>query len=277
MDRCIAAMGLVAEQLDQPMMHWTMSYAHATQALISGDTGKAEELVFQALQLGTDSGQPDTGVYFGVQFMATNLQRGTLIELVPLIEQMATEITDNVHPINAALVLALADGDRTDEVRQLLEKSAGTGFNFLVDASWSIVMCGFAEGAIEMADPRFPRPLFDHLAPWANQWCTTGITAQGPISHYVGGLAAVLGRHDEADMLLRAGGVDGARARAKFFGARTDLQWGKMLAERRGPGDAEKGRALLTGAHTVAVANGYGNVERRAAEALQRLEDRGSG
>lgn len=29
MDRCIAAMRLVAEQLDQPMMHWTVAYAHA--------------------------------------------------------------------------------------------------------------------------------------------------------------------------------------------------------------------------------------------------------
>jgi class 3 adenylate cyclase len=274
MDRCITAMGVVAEQLDQPMMHWTMAYARATQALISGDIGQAEELVFQALQLGTDSGQPDTSVYFGVQFMATNLQKGTLVELVPLIEQMATEITDNVHPVNAARVLALADGDRTDEVRQLLEVSAGTGFNFLVDASWSIVMCGFAEGAIEVADPRFARPLFDHLAPWAYQWCTTGITAQGPISHYVGGLAAVLGRHDEADTYFSQAASMCARARAKFFGARTDLQWGKMLAERRGPGDAERGRALLIKAHTVAGANGYGNVERRAAAALEMLNGR---
>jgi hypothetical protein len=274
MDRCIAAMGLVAEQLDQPTMHWTMSYAHATQALIAGDTGKAEELVFQALQLGTASGQPDTSVYFGVQFMATNLQKGTLVELVPLIEQMATEITDNVHPINAALVLALAEGDRADEVRQLLEESADTGFNFLVDASWSIVMCGFAEGAIEVEDPRFARPLFDHLAPWANQWCTTGLTGQGPISHYVGGLATVLGRLDEADAYFAQAASMSTQARAKFFGARTDLQWGKMLAARRGPGDAERGRALLTQARTVAGANGYGNVERRAAVALHMLDGR---
>jgi class 3 adenylate cyclase/tetratricopeptide (TPR) repeat protein len=274
MDRCIASMGLVAQQLDQPMMHWTMTYVRATQALISGDTGQAEELVFRALELGTGSGQPDTSVFFGVQFMATNLQKGTLVELVPLIEQMATEITENVHPINAALVLALADGDRTDEVRHLLEESADTGFNFLVDASWSIVMCGFAEGAIAVADPRFARPLFDQLAPWANQWCTTGITGQGPISHYVGGLAAVLGRLDEADDYFAQAAAMNARAGAKFFGARTDLQWGKMLAERGGPGDAERGRALLSQAHAVAGTNGYGNVERRAAAALQVLDGR---
>jgi class 3 adenylate cyclase len=274
MDRCIAAMGLVAEHLDQPMMHWTMTYVHATQALISGDTGKAEELVFKALQLGTDSGQPDTNVFFGVQLMATNLQKGTLIELVPLIEQMATEITENLHAVKAALVLALADGDRTDEVRQLLEEFVGTGFNFLVDASWSIGMCGFAEGAIEVGDPRFARPLFEQLAPWADQWCTTGITAQGPIGHYVGGLATVLGRFDEADTYFAQAASMSTRARAKFFGARTDLLWGRMLAVRGAPDDVGRARALLTQAHTVARANGYGKVERRAAAALQMLDDR---
>jgi hypothetical protein len=133
-------------------------------------------------------------------------------------------------------------------------------------------MCGFAEGAIEVADPRFARPLFDQLVPWANQWCTTGITAQGPISHYVGGLAAVLGRHDEADIYFGQAASMSARARAKFFGARTDLQWGKMLGHRRGPGDNERARALLTKAHTVARTNRYGNVERRAAAALRTLD-----
>jgi class 3 adenylate cyclase len=275
MDRRIAAMGLVAEQLDQPMMHWTVAYAHATQALISGDIEMAEEFVFKAFQLGTDSGQPDTNVFFGVQLMATNLQKGSLIEVVPLIEQMATEITENLYAVKAALVLALADGDRTDEVRQLLEEEfVDTGFKFLVDALWSIGMCGFAEGAIEVGDPRFARPLFDQLAPWADQWCTTGVTAQGPIGHYVGGLATVLGRFDEADAYFAQAASMSTRARAKFFGARTDLLWGRMLVARGNPDDAARARALLTQARTVAVANGYGKVERRAAAALHMLEVR---
>jgi hypothetical protein len=58
----------------------------------------------------------------------------------------------------------------------------------------------------------------------------------------------------------------------KFYAARTDLLWGRMLAERQVSGDTEKARDLLTKAHTVAVANGYGNVERRAAAALQLLD-----
>jgi hypothetical protein len=58
---------------------------------------------------------------------------------------------------------------------------------------------------------------------------------------------------------------------AKFYAAVTDLDWGCMLGERRAEGDTERARNLLTRAHTAATAHGYGNVERRAAAALQHL------
>ena len=45
-----------------------------------------------------------------------------------------------------------------------------------------------------------------------------------------------------------------------------------MLAERDAPGDTERARDLLTAAHAAAVAHGYANIERRAAEALEHLD-----
>jgi len=45
-----------------------------------------------------------------------------------------------------------------------------------------------------------------------------------------------------------------------------------MLAERRRTGDHEKAREKLTRARRTATANGYGNIERRATEALQLLD-----
>ena len=59
---------------------------------------------------------------------------------------------------------------------------------------------------------------------------------------------------------------------AKFFASSTDLLWGRMLAQRRAPGDLEKARALLMSAYGMAVDLGYGGVARRAAEALGTLD-----
>jgi len=95
--------------------------------------------------------------------------------------------------------------------------------------------------------------------------------AANPVSHQLGGLATVLGRYDQADAYFAQAVVFSDRVGAKFFAARTHLSWGKMFAECRATGDTEKARDLLTKAHTAAAANGYGMVERRAADALQLL------
>ena len=57
------------------------------RALIAGDTDRAEQLATEALQIGTDGGEPDAAVIFGGQLMIVSVQRGTMGELVPLIEQ----------------------------------------------------------------------------------------------------------------------------------------------------------------------------------------------
>jgi hypothetical protein len=134
-------------------------------------------------------------------------------------------------------------------------------------------MVSYSDAAIECHDPRYAGPLFDRLAPWADQWSTTsGPTVEGPVSLFLGGLATVLGRYDEADAYFVSSASSSGRSNAKFFGARTDLLWGRMLAQRGGPGDIQKARNLLTKAHSSAATNGYGTVERRAATALHLLD-----
>lgn len=95
----------------------------------------------------------------------------------------------------------------------------------------------------------------------------------GPVSLYLGGLATVLGRYDEADAYFAQSSAYSSRVGAKFVAARTDHLWGTMFAERQAPGDIVKARDHLTKAHSVAAANGYGTIERRAADALQLLDD----
>ena len=70
MDRCIEIMVLLAEQLDQPILNWTNTFHRAKRALIAGDTDRAEQLATEALQIGTDSGQPDAAVIFGGQLFS---------------------------------------------------------------------------------------------------------------------------------------------------------------------------------------------------------------
>ena len=67
-------------------------------------------------------------------------------------------------------------------------------------------MLAYAQAAIGCRDAKYAGPLFDRLAPWADQFSTAGITADGPVSHALGGLATVLGRYNEADGHFSAAG-----------------------------------------------------------------------
>ena len=272
MDRCLEIMGPVADRLDQAILNWIDAYFRATRAQIAGGMERAERMAALALQIGTDSGQPDATMFFGSQALVINIQRGTVGELIPLIEQLVADGGSIADVYTSTLALALADADRTDEARQLLEGFATRGFDLPENGVWLTAMVDYAAAAIACRDRTYAGPLFDRLAPWADQLCLTPVTALGPVSQYLGGLAGVLGRYDEADSYFAQASRFNARVGAACFAAQTDLWWGKMLAERQAPGDARKARDLLTKAHTVAAANGYGTVERRAADALQLLD-----
>jgi class 3 adenylate cyclase/tetratricopeptide (TPR) repeat protein len=270
-DRCYAMAGEQAQQLNQPSHNWTYTFNLAWRAQIAGDTDRAEQLATEALQIGTDGGEPDAVVLYGVQLAMVSWQRGSLGDLAPLIEQMAAE-SPGLPTLLSLLAMAQVEKDRTDDARQLLAEFAAADFDLPVDMNWLTGMVGYAEAAIECRDPEYARPLFARLAPWVDQLSATGsATAEGPVSHYLGGLATVLSSHDEADRYFARAAEFNHRIGAKFFAARTDFSWGRMLAERRAPGDAERARELFTRAHTSAVSNGYGGVERRAASALQGL------
>ena len=271
-DRCLNLMGALAEDLNQPMFSWIHKIWCAQRSLIAGDIDQGEQLANEALQIGTDGGEPDATLFYGGQLLYVVWQRGTVVDLIPLLDQSDADMADVPRQtIYAGKAMAHADAGQLDEARHLLSELATRGFDFPIDMNWTMAMVYCAEAAIECQDTRYAGPLFDHLVPWADQWSSTSIISQGPISHYLGGLATVLGRYGEADTHFALAAASSARAGAKFFAARTDLSWGRMLAERNGPGDAEEARRLLTQAHTAAVAHRYATVQRRAAAALQTL------
>jgi hypothetical protein len=273
MDRCLEIAGSLVQQLDQPIWQWAHTITRAQRAMIAGDIGETEQLAVEAFQIGTDSGQPDATIYFGAELFLVNFQRGTLGTMIPQIEEMSAD-APGIPPLFIAGLLATAhvEAGRLDDARNILAEFEAASFILPLDRVWFTAMSCYAEAAIECRDPAYAEPIFDRLSPFFGLVSTVGgITAEGPSSHFIGGLASVLGRYDEADTYFAQSAAMGERMGAKFFTARTDLLWGKMLVERHSPGDIEKARDLLTKSHTLAVANQYGNVERRAASALQSL------
>ena len=267
-DRCLAITNELVQQLGQPTFAWGHHFLSATRAQIAGDVDRAEHLANLALQIGSDSGEADAFLLYGAQFIAASWQRGTMATLIPLIEQA---IADNpgVPGLSAALAAAHVDAGMHDVAQHELE--LGLHSTSPASGAWLTEKTMFAEVAVECRAAGPAAVLFESLAPWADQVSASGMTAEGPVSHYLGGLASTLGRHDEAESFFAKSTEWCDRAGAVHFGVRTDLWRGRLLAERRGPHDLERARELLTKTHAASVAAGYGGVERRSAAVLQSL------
>jgi len=271
MDRCFELKTPLVQQLNQPFLTWVHTLQRVTRALIAGDTDEAERWATEALQVGIDGGQPDAAVIFGAQFIMVSLWRGTLRDLIPMIEQ-AIDDNSGLPVFVAVLALAHSEADHVEESRHLLEGFAASGFDLPLDPTWLTGMIAYADAAAELGEPEFSGPMLELLSPFADQWLYTDVATSGPISRTLGGLATALRRYGEAESYFSHSVAAGHRTGAKFFVARSQLSWGRMLLERRDSRDNETARKLLTSAQATGVLCGYGTIARRAASALADLD-----
>ncbi|MGO8871887.1 MAG: ATP-binding protein [Acidimicrobiales bacterium] len=270
--RCLESMQSLSARLRQPTLMWMTSFKEAGQAIMSGDPERAEELVNVAFQIGTDCGQPDAFAIYASQLMYVRDQQGRLSELVSLIDKAVAE-NPGLPAFRPILASAHLEAGNDATALELLDSAAADGFASLpLDLAWIMGMTFYALVAVEL-DAREPaQKLYDMLSPCHEQLPFIGTLGFFPVALSLGGLAAILGRFDKAEAHFAEATELSIRGRMKFFAARTHLDHGRMLAVRRGPGDADKARDLLTKARTGAEEHGYGSVGRRAVEALQLLD-----
>ncbi len=274
MDRCLAIHGDMADALGQPLFSWGHAFVLSLRAQIAGDAQAAEKFAVEALEIGTQGGQPDAALIFAGQMNIVAGQLGTQHELVPLIEKMAHETRDIPRSFFLSLLAkAYVEGDEFAQASELLDEFAGMGYELPLDQLWLTGMVDFAEATIECNDRRHAVRLLEELEPWSAQLPATGGSALSPVSHYLGGLATVLGDFDRAERYFEQSADMCRRMGAIFFGARTNLLWGRMLVRRGLPGDADRGHRLLTEAVEVARSRSYGGVERQATTALSGSTD----
>jgi hypothetical protein len=124
---------------------------------------------------------------------------------------------------------------------------------------------------IELKATRPAHTLSELLSPYHEQVPFIGTLGFFPASLSLGGLASVLGRYDEAEAHFTEAAELAARGQMQFFAARTQLDWGRMLALRGRPGDLDGAGAHLEQALGVALSLGYSGIERKANTELLNL------
>ena len=257
----------IADELGQPVPRWSARWIEAVKALLAGHLDRAEELVEEAAQVGSDSGQPDALTFYTGQLQQVRWAQDRGDELVEIFEQ-GVEDNPDLSPYRALLAWTYCDVDRTDDARALLDPVAAGGFEEIPkEMLWLSTMVQWAEVATATGHLEAAAKLYELLEPWSDQFPCMSITTWMPAAHYLGLLAATLGRHEEADAhfaraLELEEGLD-----APLFAAATRLAWGHALLKKDAADGDGRARELLERALADGRELGITRVERRA-EAL---------
>jgi hypothetical protein len=142
--RCLDNLRTLSERLRQPTLMWMTRFKEAGVALMAGDPERAEQLATTALQIGTDSGQPDAFAIYGSQLMYIRNQQGRLGELVPLIDQVVGE-NPGLPAFRPILAAAHLEAGSDSTALELLDSEAADGFASLpLDFVWMMGVTCYA-------------------------------------------------------------------------------------------------------------------------------------
>jgi DNA-binding SARP family transcriptional activator len=273
MRRCFGIAWSLAERLDQPLLTWHRAQARAHRALLAGDTTEAKARAVEALDIGTRGGQPGAVTIFGYQIGGVRAQRGVFRDdAVAPIERARVQFPGFRDWLTAMLAQEHARVGRLALAQELLDEFAATGYEPSPEPNgWLYTMIYFTDVAVACTDDRAAAALYERLVPYADQVPTRGSVPCPPIHHYLGKLATLLRRYEQADHHFARAAAFAERCGAAYFAAEIDLAWGQMLLHRRHAGDERRARGHLDSARSTAADGGYADVERRATAALERL------
>ena len=187
----------IADRFRQPTTLWLRCADEANLAIIAGQLDRAGQLAATALEIGQVS-EPDALACFAAQQTSIAFERGSVGELVPLVEQAARD-NPGVPGFRATLALALSATSRTQEARGLLEGAVASRFTEAPhDVTWLAVACILAEVSSRLEHVPAAAVLYRILEPWNGQIAFPAFGVWGPVALYLGSLALVLGDPEAA-------------------------------------------------------------------------------
>ena len=252
-DRLLARLTTVAAQLAQPFLRWYDALARAKRCAISGPADEAERLAYRALEIGRQAGQPDSALWFVGQVLAARFLQGTLDRGTPHMPDLvdrpgaALPISPEITPTpsmplltGAAMSLILCEVGRLDDARGHFDLLMSSGLDHLPPDYLALLIPVYASVACaRLGDTARAERLHEILEPQRDRLVTTGASWFGATSHYLGLLAATLGRPDEADERFAAAEQTYVSLRAAPWLARLRSDRAAAhLPGRRGDADA---------------------------------------
>jgi tetratricopeptide (TPR) repeat protein len=203
-----------AHEVGEPAMRWCSSILDGFTAMMEARFAEADSIVAEALELGLRSGDADAFPFFLMQYSVLGIFAGRHDELFPVAQQAIESDPFLELPFRVSYAILCCEVGRREEASTLLhDVMAGELGPIPHDHTRTTTLIALAVVAYELDDVAGAEWMYPQIVPMADEVSFNGVTSQGPISAYVGKLAFLLGRYDEAERYLL-----GALATAEAFG-----------------------------------------------------------
>jgi DNA-binding CsgD family transcriptional regulator len=166
---------------------------------------------------------------YGLQMFAIRREQGRLHEAAPVLELAARHEETGVWlPGLAAMYVELG---MLDKARAVVTRLAPDDFAAVPrDSLWSATGTFLADACIALEDSQHARPLYRDLMKFAGQNLMVGMTVCfGPADRVLGGLAGVLGRHDDAEEHFLTATALAQRSKSAVWLARAQYEHARHL------------------------------------------------
>jgi tetratricopeptide (TPR) repeat protein len=269
-EAALAAATIVAQELRQPAQLWQVRAARAMLALAAGRLTEAEELIEQALALGEHAQRRIAIPTHTLQRYTLRDFQGRLAEIEPTIQMAVAEYSS--QPVyRCALAHLHARLSHTRHAQRALDELAADDFTALpLDNEWLYATSLLAEACSLLHHAGGASVLYRMLSPYDGYNAVdTPDAIRGSVSRYLGQLAAVTARWNEAVTHFEDALAMNARMGFLPWLSHTRHDYARVLLRRKARGDTERAAELIGEAITAYRELGMDIWAAKAAE-LQR-------
>lgn len=225
----------LAQELRQPYWMALSKTTSATLSLAAGRFEEAESVIEEAGAVGQRLHAASIEFYSDMQLFALRREQGRLSELNALMERWMGDESNLGRVARLGAIRHMELGNET-EARRCFERVATDGFSALPRNNlWVDTLCNLADVCSFLGDKERAIWLAQSLAPYADRCAVLGdVVCRGSVSRYLGMLASIAGRWEDADTHFEHALEMDARIGAVVAVAHGHCDYGQSLLRRSG-------------------------------------------
>jgi DNA-binding CsgD family transcriptional regulator len=261
--------------LRQPLFQLTDAQVRCQLALDDGSFAAAEAAAEEAASW--SEALPHASGGFGVQMFSIRREQGRLDEVRPVVEAVARR-DRSASTWRAGLAALYAELGHLDEGTALLDQLVAEDLSTIPhDSLWTGALSFLADACVATNHRAAAELVHRELAPSTGvRVAIVGLASYGAADRYLGRLAEVRGRPDEAERYLEAALRLDERTGSPTWTAHSSYALGRFLARRGRRDDRSRARELIARAYDTTTTLGMATMAARCEAVVQELGPRGS-